>query len=71
MNKYVCYEGQGHIWYYMNAKIVEELTNSIYSVKYEGLFYDGVYGMSYAKHNSVFDSEEEAKDFCKNKNSIN
>lgn len=67
MKKYVCYEGRGHMWYNIEAKIIED--TDIY-LKYEGLFHDRVYGISYVKHNNVFETKIEADKFCNSKNSV-
>lgn len=68
MKKYVCYEGIGHIWHSIEAEIIEDTGTYL---KYEGLFHDGVYGISYVKHNNVFETKIEADKFCSSKNSIN
>jgi hypothetical protein len=67
MKKYVCYEGNGHIWYNIEAEILEDTGSHL---KYEGMFHDGVYGISFARHSNVFNSKEEANGFCNSKNSI-
>lgn len=65
MKKYVCYEGIGHKWDNVEAEIIEDTGTYL---KYEGLFRDGVYGISYAKHNNVFETKVEAENFCNNHN---
>ena len=65
MKKYVCYEGIGRKWYNIEAFIIEDTGTYL---KYEGMFQDGVYGISYAKHNNVFDTKVEADRFCNSMN---
>jgi len=61
MKKFVCYDdGTGYV--YIEAEV--EPYSETY-MKYKGLFLDGVYGMSFAHPQHIFDNEIDAKRYCK------
>jgi hypothetical protein len=66
MKKFVCYEGPKNVWYHMKAEVTDH--DETYKM-YEGLFpHDLKYGKSFARNNTIFETENSAIEFCNLKN---